>query len=169
MAASGSRRCPRADAAGWRAPDGAPTTSCSASAGAIPFEVLAINSAVPQPGPFYPLGLGVPEVQRQLRLSPQVLHWFARVEGFQGEGPRSSAAARTVGAQECPPMDTSSRMGSSRARSSGSRRRSATLLPDSGGRLTPELTLVTPEPDDLTSDSRITSSTPASSPRGRPA
>ncbi|HQH08208.1 MAG TPA: VOC family protein [Phycicoccus sp.] len=113
-------------------------------------EVLAINSAVPQPGPFYPLGLGVPEVQRQLRLSPQVLHWFARVEGFQGEGVEEFSRGQNRWRARMPTDGHLIEDGIVPSQIEWLTPPPATLLPDSGVRLT-ELTLVTPEPDDLTS------------------
>ncbi len=49
-------------------------------------EVLAINPAVPRPGPFYPLGLGDPALARRLQQTPLLAHWMVRVDALAGDG-----------------------------------------------------------------------------------
>lgn len=112
-------------------------------------EVLAINPAVPQPGPFYPLGLGLPEVQRAVRLSPLVLHWFARVEGFEGEGVGEFSRDANRWRARMPADGTLVEAGLVPSQIEWLTPPPASLLPDSGVRLT-ELALVTPDPDALT-------------------
>ncbi|MEI2776243.1 MAG: VOC family protein [Tetrasphaera sp.] len=55
-------------------------------------ELLAVNRAVPKPCAVYPLGLESPDVERQLRRSPYLLHWILRVTGL--DGPEATELSR---------------------------------------------------------------------------